>query len=194
MKWNILALLLIAGMVYGSPAEISAPNKAAYSASTAQFTPYATATDVCTLTAGTGSTSQFSTYVYRVSVWGTQTTAGLNSWFLIKRSAADTGGTSSAITIVPHDSHLQPAQASVLKITALPTPGTSLGTVRGMALEAGGAASVVNQSGFDFLFGPLTGLSPVILHAGETLALNFGGAAIPSGMTISCEFSWTEVP
>lgn len=171
---------------------IVAPLETTFTASTAFFTPYATPTDICTISAGNSQTANPSKLkVFHVRIWGTQTTAGISNFFLIKRALADTGGTSSAIVATPHDTHRPSALAVTLKYTAAPSVGTLIGTVRtasiGFNLPAGSS-----NSGFDFDFGPNTGVQPVVLYPGESLAVNFGGAAVPSGMSMACEFNWAE--
>lgn len=192
MKY-IFLIILIACLGHLVEAEeivgISAPyNVNSYSASAAPFTPYATPTDVCTISA----LPSHAVKVLHVRVWGTQTTGGVNNWFLIKRSTLDTAGTSSAITSVQHEILSLAPFATVLKWTAAPTPGTSEGTVRGSSIYASAPAGTSGNSYFDFDFGPASGMHPIILRNNETLALNFNGAAVPAGMSISCEFQWNE--
>lgn len=171
---------------------IVAPIEATYTASAAFFTPYATPTDICSLAAGNSQTSSPSRLrVYHVRIWGTQTTAGINNFFLVKRSAPNTGGTSSAIAAITHDSHYPASLATVLKWTAAPTLGATVGTVKSAAIGFNLPAGSTN-SGFDFDFGPNTGALPLILYPGESVSINFAGAAVPSGMSMSCEFHWAE--
>jgi hypothetical protein len=49
---------------------------------------------------------------------------------LIKRSTADSGGTPSAVTVVPNDSANPAATATVTAYATAPTAGTTVGTVR----------------------------------------------------------------
>lgn len=179
-------ILLVCLFTWGNEeVYIKAPTNQTFSASAVLFTPYATAQDVCTITSG------LKMWVYRVRLWGTQTTVGVNSWYLLKRSAADTGGALSPLTTVPRDSKRLLSFATVSKVTAAPTPGTLIGTITGNAIASlapGGAGN----SFYDFEFGPTTGVQPIVLYPNETLALNFGGAAIPTGMSVSCEFTWSE--
>lgn len=146
----------------------------------------AAATDIATIT-GSGTTTVF---VTRVTVSGVQTTAGLNDVLLVKRSTADTGGTSSAGTAVPHDSSDAAASATVLAYTANPTLGTTVGAIRRNYIPVAGTTSVVNPI-VDYEFGERG--RPVILRGtGQVLAVNLNGATLAGG-TFDVNFEWFEV-
>lgn len=183
----LFAVFLLFSFSASAAWEVSAPTTATYSATMVPIAPYATPTDLCVL--GTNSSTLIK--VFHVRVWGTQTTGGVNGFFLVKRRAFDTFAANTAMTVVPHDSYVQPSGADVTFLTAAPTVGTSLGVVRGADVFVAAPAGL-GTSLFDFDFGPSTGVQPIILHQNEMLALNFAGVAVPSGMKISCEFNWTE--
>lgn len=163
---------------------------ATYSASTAAFTPVATATDTVTIAGSATKTIK----VLRITLSGTQTTAGINTWYITKRSAADTGGTSVAMVAVPHDSASAAASATILKYTANPTGGGTLvghvwiGQVNAPAPGTAGIGIVPTVIDFPALYG-----QPIILRGtAEQLAVNFNGAAVPSGLSMAITVDWTE--
>jgi hypothetical protein len=130
--------------------------------------------------------------VIRVNVVGSQTTAGQNFWFLIKRSSANTGGTSAAIPAVPMDSNYAAATATALGYTVNPALGTTVGTVRNSMILAPALATASTTEERNFSFDNLVS-SPVVLRGNtQVLAINFNGAAIPAGLTVRCSFEWTE--
>jgi hypothetical protein len=199
MKNLILSLFLIFQPMLANAAwEVTAPYTASYSASTDAFTPYATPQDLCVL-GNPGNSVTFR--VFHVRVWGTQTTGGINNFFIIKRRAFDTFAANSDLTVINHDSFSIASSADVTVLTAAPittgqkwgpyngTGGTGIVRASDVFIAAPGGLA---NSYFDFDFGPNSGTQPVILHANEMLALNMNGIAVPSGQAISCEFNWTE--
>lgn len=169
-------------------AQIMAPQTNTYSAESLYFNPPATPTDLCVISGVSGKLVT----VHHVRVTGTQTTGGVNGFFLIKRSTADSL-TGTALTAVPHDSYFVAAGADIMNYLANPASlGTSLGVLRSADVFTAAPAGLAN-SYFDFDFGPMSGVQPIVLHsAAETLALSFQGAALPSGLKIACDFTWTE--
>lgn len=157
----------------------------------APFNPPATPTDVFTLT----GSSTANVYVVEMGISTTQTTAGLNAWYLAKRSTANTAGTSAGLTEVPLQSTLGTATATALQYTVNPTTGTLVGNVwcgyvnsPDVAADGPGALNptVVN---FESLYGkPLA-----LLSTSEVVAWNFAGAALPAGLAVLAWVKWFEI-
>ena len=164
-------------------------NRAVYSAASIHFVPAATATDICTLT---GSATK-PVKVISFKVFSNQTSAGTNQFHLIKRSTADTGGTFNTMTAIPFDSGWDAATATAVYYLANPTTGTAVGTMFVKRFATGISTSLLLPY-FDFLDskqGPA--FTPIVLHGtAEQIALNFNSQAIPSGMSVGCEFVWQE--
>lgn len=161
-----------------------------YAVGTGAFTPPATPTDIATII---GSATR-TIYVTKMEVSTTQTTAGVNTWFVIKRSAANTGGTSATPTLVPLDSNNPAVTAVVRSYTANPTAlGASVGTVRTTRILSD-AATTATQPAYVFDF-TNSGLSSGIVLRGiaQTLSLNFNGAALPAGLSVMVNFEWIEI-
>lgn len=177
----------VTGTVSISPANTSST----YGATTSSLTPAATPTDIVTLI-GSGTKV---IRLLRLEISSTQTTLGVNTWYLIKRSTANTGGTSTTPTIVPFDSSNAAATATFRSYTANPTSlGTLVGTTATLKLVAdptvGGTPSQ-NVYVYDFTDnGTAQGI--VLRTTSEVFALNFNGAALPAGLNINVNMTWTE--
>lgn len=179
-------MILFLSFLIAFPAHAGLFNKehrATYSAMSAAFTPPATPTDMATITGSATKT----VYVTKVKISCTQTTAGINAFFVVKRSGADLTGTSDDLTEVPHDSRNAAAGATVLDYTANPgTLGTTVGSVHAAHILCPAPASVAADSGRTFSFGESNTISfsqPIVLRgATQVLAVNFAGAALPTGL------------
>lgn len=127
-----------------------------------------------------------------VIIDGTQTTAGINKLFLIKRSAVDTTGTFVADTQTPQDSDDNPSLASFGHYTANPGAlGAAVGNVRVGNLLCPAPAGTTNDR-IIWKFDNLNAEEVILRAATEQLALNFNGAALPTGLTLNVTFIWTE--
>ena len=161
-----------------------------YSACSSAFTPGTTPADVFSIT-GNATTN---VYVLKMGIATIQTTEGVNAWFVAKRSAANTGGTSAASTVVAFQSSSAAASATVLQYTANPTAGAIIANVwngwlnspKSTTAGTGGLQGVVID--FETLYG-----KPIaLLSAAEVLALNFNGAALPTGLSVLAWVQWAE--
>ncbi len=168
----------------GIPAVNTEGAKATYSVGVAAFTPVATATDFWTLV---GSATKV-VRLLRLSISGIATSAISSDIELIKRTTADSGGTSAQPTIGQHDSNDAAPTAVVNTYSVNPTTGTGGGVMRAAKLNLG-ATGAAGKIEWDFTTRNGKGL--VLRGIAQAYALNFLGAAIPSGMLIDvdCEFS-----
>jgi len=126
----------------------------------------------------------------RVLVSCTQTTAGNITLNLIKRSAADTSGTSSAMTAVPDDSTFSAASSAPLSYTGTgPTAGAAVGNVDTYQL----GCNATSTAGPNDIYILDRRLKPIVLRGtAQQLAVNFGNAAITGG-NLTVTFEWEEV-
>lgn len=155
-----------------------------YSFGAAQSSPAATPTDLVTLYGSATKTVK----VKRVTVSGLSTTAGSMDVQLIKRTAANTAGTSAAQTPAKLDSQFATATATLKLYSA---NASALGA--GIVIEArqlnfgvaGAAGSVV----WDFP----AGQELILRGTAQGLAINLNGGAVPTGGKISWSVEWTEV-
>ena len=164
--------------------------KPTYTAASAAFTPGATPDDVFTIT---GSATKI-IYVVRMGISCTQTTAGLNSWFIRKRSTANSGGTSAAVAAVSHDGSNAAASATVLQYTADPTLGTPIGDVwSGWINSPVVTTASIGEQGVVVPFWVPQG-EPIILRGtGSVLSWCFNNAALPAGLSLHCYVTWYEL-
>lgn len=161
-------------------------NRVTYSAATFGLVPAASATDVFTIAGSATKTVR----ITKVEFSGTAGAAISVSAQLIKRSAADTGGTSGAVTAIPHDSADPAATATVLSYTANPAGlGATVGAVRCVrtTLPVGGAVG----SSVSLAFGDQASKPVVLRGTAELLALNLGAASITTG-NLNVSVEWTE--
>lgn len=125
-----------------------------------------------------------------------QTTLGTNIYYLVKRSTANSGGTSTTLTSVPFDSTNASATAVVQAYTANPTTGSAVGTITAMQVKSPALTSAISLHNIDLAnFGMRSFelAQPITLRGtAEGLAINFAGAAFPTGMLWVANFVWTE--
>lgn len=153
------------------------------------ITPAATGTDVVVLT---GSATKV-VRVTKVSIVGTATAASIYDHYLIKRTAANTGGTSTTPTPAKSDSNDPSPSATVKLYSANPS---ALGA--GITVEANktylsasatpGAAALPTV----YTFGTRNDKAIVLRGTSESIAWNFGGQAVPSGASLYMSIEWTE--
>lgn len=160
--------------------------KTTYSAAATGIVPAAAATDIFTITGSASKTIR----VLKVSISATQTTAGENAVILLKRSTANTAGTSAAVTAVPHDSSNAAATGTVLSYTANPTAGTLVGNLRSRKIAFQGATGTTSDEAV-FDFGNRPGQAIVLRGTAQVLAINLTGATITGG-SVNMYVEWTE--
>lgn len=154
----------------------------------ANITVAASATDIAILPGNVANSVQ----VTKVTVSGIQTVVGLVRVSLVKRSTANTGGTTGAITAVPMDSSDAAATSAPLSYTANPTPGTTVGTVDEAYINMSPLASGTIGTAKDFVFG--TYGKPIVLSTGsQGLAVNLNGVTVTGGV-VTVIYEWVELP
>lgn len=129
-------------------------------------------------------------YVTRVIVTCTETTAGIVTLSVVKRSAADTSGTSAAFTVVPDDANYIAGVTAPLSYTGTgPTVGTPVGNVDTAQFGCNAAATAGPNDVYvlDLRTKPIT-----LRGTAQQLALNFGGAI--TGGTLTVTYAWEERP
>lgn len=164
---------------------------ATYRASGTAYAAYATPTDLIVIS---GSASK-TVLVTGISIQIQSTAAALQTLYYVKRSTANTGGTATAQTALPLDSADATATAVVSLYTAAPTTGTPVGNyaiLQVVSAIATGAPTGINPLSSSASM--VTDLRQgVILHgAGESLCLNYAGAALTTGFTATWFVEWIE--
>ena len=166
------------------------------------FTPAATPTDIVIIEGSATKTVR----VLSMSIGTTNTAAGSQQFFLIKRSAADTTGTFvSAGTPVKFDSNISFASTvnRVGHFTGNPGAlGASVGTINQIRVASPAAipatwAGIVQVSDVELI--PLENvggsglqMNVTLRGVGECLAINFNSVALVAGQTHTYRIVWTE--
>lgn len=147
----------------------------------------AAATDIFTIAGANGKTVR----VTSLRLSGIAGTAVTVSASIVKRSAANTGGTSTAPTAVPLDSASPAAAVTLAAYTDNPTTsGTTVGIIATEKLTLPLTTTVVGK-GAAVDFG-IRNSQPVVLRNGaESLAVNLNGVTV-SGPKINLDVEWTE--
>ncbi len=163
-----------------------------YMAASTAFTPGTAPQDIFVIK-GSATTK---VYVLKMGLSSTQTTEGVNAWSLLKKSTANTGGTHAEPAVIPVQSGDAAATAVVSQYTANPTAGTSLGPLWAGWLNSPKVttAGVGSFQGLELDFETLLGQPVGLLNASEALAWNFGGASLPSGLSVLAWVLWIEIP
>lgn len=152
------------------------------------ITAAASATDIAILPGNATNT----VYVTRVTISGVQTTGGMVDVSLVKRSAANSAGTSGAMTSVPNNTANSAAVSLPLAYTANPTPGATVGTVaRGyIPVPAAGTATVNGVTTFEF---GERGQPIILSGTAQNLAVNLNGVTVTGGV-FTVKYEWFEAP
>lgn len=161
-----------------------------YSVGIPAFSPGATPTDIITITGSASKTIR----VLSIEYTAVQTTRSLVNTFIVKRSAANTGGTSTTPTIVPADSNNAAATAVVRVYTANPSVGAAVGNLSAVkVLSDDSGANAVGGSGYmwDFTKGGLA-QGVVLRGVAQVLAVNLAGVTLPIGLSVVSTITWTE--
>lgn len=166
----------------------SIPNdgiKATYSASVTNLSTSLLATDIFTITGSATKTVR----ITQILITGTRTTSQNNDFVFIKRSTANTGGTSTTLTSVPYDSTSAAGTAVVRAYTANPTLGTAIGTMISTNLFLNATASGASDRAA-FTFGNRPAQAIVLRGTSEVLAINLAGVTIATpSLDITIEYT-----
>lgn len=174
-------------MSYFPSTQITDNKETAYCGSTPVFTTAASATDIFNFKGSSTKT----VYIRKIHWKQSNIGSASHNIYLIKRSTANSGGTSSAITAVPLDSNFSSATASGVYYTANPTTGTSVGTISHIPLH-GTYGSSVNQV-YTTLFDSTKGGSPIVLRGtSESVSVNYNGVTDAAGTSAAVDIEWSE--
>lgn len=163
--------------------------KVTYAASVTGLAVVATsATDVFTITGSATTTIR----ITRLEISGQLTTAAAAQIVVLKRSTANSAGTSTAPTVVPHDSASAAAAATLLAYTANPTIGTLVGNIRAeyLFMAAPGTATIGPDKLF-LNFGDRPSQAIVLRGIAQVLAINLNSASL-TGCVLDINIEWTE--
>ncbi len=134
--------------------------------------------------------------VLRIGFSGTRTFNGLTEIQLLKRSTANTGGTSIAVTATPGTyNSSNPAFTAGLFSTAgtNPTLGALVGIIRSTKINMTAAAPTgAKQPEYIWNFRTNYSQAPVLRGTGELIAISLNKVVITGGETGHAFIEWTE--
>lgn len=166
--------------------ETATRERRTYSATITGLTIAAAATDIFTITGAVGVTTR----VNYITFAGEANAALVTELILIKRSTANSAGTSTTRTAVPHNSGDAAASSTVRAYTTNPTLGTAIGEIRTRKVQISGANTMPAET-IEWVFDKRTTKPPTLLSTSEVLAINFN-AVTSAGSTFCITISWTE--
>src|SRR6185295_897807 len=158
-----------------------------YAAAVVGLVAAATPTDVFTIY-GSGTKT---VRIIRVEVSATENTAAIRDVVLIKRSTANTGGTSTSPTRVTYDSSNAAATATVLAYTANPTLGTGVGNIRTAKIDVPATNLVGSTDRIMWTFGDRPSQAVVLRGTSEGLAVNLNSVTSANN-SFDISIEWTE--
>ena len=155
-----------------------------YSA-TGNVTVAASATDIAAIF-GNGTTA---IAVTKIRLTGIQTTTGTVDVSVIVRSTANSGGTSSSMSIARHEQADGANNSTPITYTANPTPGTSAGIMRRFYLPVSAAAAGLSA---DYVCEFGDNGKPIILSGtAQGLVINLNGVTVTGGV-FTVVIEWYE--
>jgi len=164
---------------------------ATYAASITGLASASSATDIFTITGSSSKTIR----VTKIRLSGTESSPGAVDFYLIKRSSANSGGTSTTRTAVPYDSSDSSATATVRAYSANPSSlGTAVGTLATerlsiAAIGSGGATGLNSYLEWDF--GDQIRKPVVLRGTSQVLAINLNGVTVTQSL-FDIWIEWTE--
>jgi hypothetical protein len=126
----------------------------------------------------------------RVQISGTATTATTLDVTLVRRSTADSAGTSTSPAIVAHDSASGAASSTIKAYTVAPTAGTLVGLICAAKLLLAVPAASGGSVPVTWEFGERPAQAPVLRAALQSLAVTI--SAIPTGGSLNVSMEFTE--
>ncbi len=167
---------------------ISAPIIESYMATCTNFTPPATPTNMFYIV-GNGTKL---IRVTRIEMCATQTTAAQQLFYLKRYSTAHSGGTRTFMTPMSMDTQNSSAIASPYYYTANPTLGTLVGTYAIRRTLVPTPTSLIDQPIIEWDFNYSQGQPLILRSVSEGIAVDFAGAALPTGLSVNFTVWWTE--
>jgi hypothetical protein len=145
----------------------------------------AAATDIAALFGNATTTVA----ITKIRVTGIQTTTGTVDVQVILRSTANSGGTSSNMSLSRHEQADSANSSTPITYTANPTPGTAVGTVRRFYLPVASAASGLSGE-YTLEFGD-NGKPIILAGTAQGLTINLNGATVTGGV-FNVVIEWYE--
>lgn len=168
------------------PVTISPSAITTYSAAISNLVVAALATDILTISGSATTVVR----VTNITVTATGSAGANANLTLVRRSTANTGGTSTTPTVIPYDSNDAAGTAVVRAYTVNPTLGTTVGTVRSIKQFVSGVVTA-GPGIVQWEFGVRPAKPIVLRGVAQSLALNLVGVTITGG-SYDIDVEWTE--
>jgi len=188
----VLSAAMVAAVLGEARAQVTTVNSlpaqySTYRAGIAALAPAAATTDFFTITGAANKVIR----VRKLHCDGVSTAAAANVIQVLKRSTADTAGTSTAPAAVPLNAAIGVAAGATLAAyTANPTLGTIVtGIVATAVLVTIPAASATFETGVTFDF---SNQFVFLNTAAQQLALNGVATSFSAGTSLNCDVEWSE--
>ena len=173
-----------------NPVTVISGSKATYAYTIQATAPYATPTDWIVIRGSATKTIK----IVRLEFSGAATAATEVIFALKKHTIANTGGTNTTPTPMQHDSADAAASATVLLYSVAPTIDASATFWKNIRLDlaVAPAASTNNPDRYVYNYAAEIGEPLVLRGVAQEMAVNFAGAAVPSGGVYDVAITWTE--
>lgn len=160
-----------------------------YAYRAADITPVATATDVLALVGANGKCIR----VTKIGISGSATAAALLDIYISKRSALNTGGTSTSPVATKYDS-LDPAPSGTLLLyTANPSAlGAGTGLEGDKIYLPAQATPASEPTHWMVDYTGVEAKCPILRNANESITINLAGQTLPTGTSLYLYIEWTE--
>ena len=164
------------------------PQRPSYRLSILNFSPTASPTDFLVLQGAVGVVTR----IREIIISGVATSAANVLLSLIRRSTADTGGTSTGQTMAKRDTSDAAAGTTAQLYTANPaSTGTAIATVESARINLAPAASAsIDRVIWQYSWMNEKGLT--LRGAADFIAFNLAGVSLPAGGALDISISFTE--
>lgn len=194
--WNLFRVLDVSGkrepaaeltsgpLIAGADNE---PERATYGAGVPGFNPAANPTDIITITGAAGRLVR----VKSISLSALSSATGNTRINLIRRSAANTGGTFATVIGCPHDIDDGPPSAVVRTYTVNPAAlGTQVGILHTGRLLFPQTPTQLTPVSWQWTW--INDKAITLRGVNDILAVSMGGDATPTSGAIDIDLLWTE--
>lgn len=161
--------------------------RATYGSSVRALVVAAAATDIVHVC---GSATKL-TRITKITVGGRATNAASVDVSLVKRSAANSGGTATNPDKVPYDASVGAAAATISAYTANPTLGTAVGSIGTKQLFLGNLTTGQPGEAAVWTFGDRPATAVILRAAAQCLSVSWNNSTT-SGNLVDVEVEWTE--
>ena len=161
-----------------------------YSIAVVDVNPVANATDLLQIIGSATKTI----CITAIRITADSSAAGEMDFYLFKRSALNTGGTSTHPTPVAYDSNNPAATAVINLYSANPSAlgAGSIITASQFIYPVSSSGSGIPMFPIIFQFGSQTDQSITLRGVNQSLSISLNGQTIPSGFSVYITIEWTE--